>query len=82
MILRGRRDVLFLRVAEAPNLVELQALAGQATQSFVLVRGAGRTDVDEQLGHGVDAHVRHAGRGAHAVALGQHTNDGGTRLQA
>ena len=39
LIIRGY--ALFLRVAEGPDFITLDALAGQVTQGLVLVVGAG-----------------------------------------
>lgn len=43
------RQILFLRVAKAPDLIALNSLAGQVTESFVLIPLTGLTKIDKQL---------------------------------
>lgn len=69
------RDVLLLRINEAPNLIALETLARQVAQSLVLVRGAGRSDIDEQLGHGIDGAVSEAAGGAEAGTFDEKAED-------
>ena len=69
-----------LGVAKRPYFIQLDALARQVTQNFVLVKGAGHAEIDQQLRDRVDALASHAGNGAQAVSLNQATKNAGTIL--
>src|SRR5467141_2329085 len=62
-------EILRLGVHERPNLVALNPLALEPAHRLVLVFLAGRAHVQEELGHGIDGHVREAAGGAEAVAF-------------
>jgi hypothetical protein len=60
-----------LAVAERPDFIALETLAGQVAERIVLVLGACTPGIDQELGHGVDRHDNHAGRGWEGVAFDQ-----------
>src|SRR3954451_5106664 len=69
------RDVLGLRVDEAPNLVRLDALAWQVAHEAVLVDRADRAEINKKLDDRVLGHAGHATRRANAVALNKRGDD-------
>ncbi len=62
-------DVLLLRVDEAPNLVALDPATRQVPQVLVLVLGAGRAQVAQQLLDGHPGHTGHPSRCAKPTTL-------------
>ncbi len=71
------RNVLRFRVAEGPNLIALDALAGEVIQCLGLIPRARASKIHEQL---FDRHAREAGDSggcAEAVALHEDRNDPG-----
>src|SRR6267143_3762028 len=70
-----RRDVAFLRADKAPNLVALNPLAGQVFQVFELVQLAGGSNVHEQFGNGITAHVCQPGCCAKGHSFRQASED-------
>jgi hypothetical protein len=66
-----RRKVRLFAVGERPNLIALDALASQVAERLVLVLGAGRADVHQELSHGVDRHIGQAAGGSKAGAFNQ-----------
>jgi hypothetical protein len=68
------RHVLLFGVAEGPYLVTLDTLAGKIAESPVLIYPTSKTDINQQLCHGVDRAISHAGNRSHAVTLNQHAD--------
>jgi len=66
-----RRGILVFGVYKGPNLIALDTLAGEVSQRLVLICRTGRADIDQQLGHRVDAAIRQATGGAKTVAFDQ-----------
>src|SRR5205807_1780460 len=60
---------------ERPNLINLDPLAPQAAKRAVLVLRGALSNVHQQLGHSVDAHIRQPGRGPHGHSLAEHSED-------
>ena len=73
-VLRGRHGLL-LGVAELPNLVTLNPSARQVPQRAVLVEGARRPEIGQELEDRRLRDVRHAGCGVDAVAFDQGRRD-------
>jgi len=67
----ARRQVLFLAVAERPNLVELQVFARQIFDRQMVEQFTRPTEFNQQLAHGVLGRARHAAGGADGVAFYQ-----------
>ncbi len=74
--------VLCLGVAEGPDLVTLDVLAGQVPQGHVLVVRAGRTQVNQQLRGRVLGGAGHSHGGTDRHALGEAPDDAGSLLGA
>jgi hypothetical protein len=53
-------DVLFLRTTERPDFVALDAAAGEVAESFVLIVGARRAEIDQKLIYCGAMHACHA----------------------
>ena len=68
-------NVLLLRVDELPNLVALQAPAAEPAKRLILVGGADRAEIRDQLQDGRFGDVSPAGRREDAVALNQGGDD-------
>jgi len=62
-------NVLLLRIAEGPNFVALNTLAGQINQHRLLIVLACLSDLRQELENGIESHVAHAGRAAKRVPL-------------
>ena len=75
-------DVLGLGVAERPNLVALETLARQVPQGHILVVGAGRAQVHQQLGDRVLGGTGHPHGGADRHAFGEAPDDAGALFGA
>ena len=71
----GRRDVLLLAVAKAPNLIALNTFGGDIANVLIMVGGAGVASLDKQLGHSVEGNPDHAGDRPHGRPLDQHVED-------
>src|SRR6266478_1880209 len=71
----GKHDVALLGVDEAPNLVELDALAWQIAKRLVLIGRTRLTGIDCQLVNGIDRNVGNAARCAKAGAFNQQIED-------
>ena len=72
-----RCDVLFLRIAERPDLdfIALNALAADVADRGVLVLKTGCANVFEQFGDGVDRAANKPRGSAHAVAFDEEADD-------
>jgi hypothetical protein len=68
------RDVLRLGIAEGPNLIALNPLAGDAANMLIVVLLAGRTDVHQQFGDRVLCHASYAAGCADRATLDQRRN--------
>ena len=68
-------DVLRLGVDEAPNLVHLDALAGEIDQGLVLEADASLSDLPPELHDGVFGDASDTGGGADAATLYQGRDD-------
>jgi hypothetical protein len=75
LLLEPLRNVLLLRVAEGPDFVALNPLAGQAAQGLVLVSLAGRAQVHEELEDSPLGNSGHADCGTDAIALDKGGDD-------
>ena len=75
------RYVLVLRVAEAPDLVALEALAREVDHDLALVVLAHGAEVGQKLEHRPLCHAGHAARGADGVALAEGRHDLGASLR-
>ena len=73
-------DVRLFRVAERPDLIDLDALRPNAPDRFVVVGRAGLASVDEELGDRVDRCARDAANRSHRRALDEQVDDGGAPL--
>lgn len=62
LVLRGY--VLLLAVAERPYFIALDRLAWKVPEGLVLVLTASGAHIHQQLGDGIDTHVRQPGGGA------------------
>jgi hypothetical protein len=62
-------DVLFLGVAERPNFVALDSLAGQIAHRFVLIFRAYRSDTNQQFGDGIFRNASHSHSGANGITF-------------
>src|SRR6266511_2372437 len=71
-----QRDVLLLGVNERPNLVALNPLARQVAHAAVLLNGADRPQVYEELDDRVLGYARHLAGGTKRVALDKRGYDG------
>ena len=74
--------VLGLRADEAPDFIALNPLALEAPHMGVVVGGACRSEVAEQLFDGHPSHARHAGGAAQAVPFDQGGDDPSALLGA
>ena len=70
-----------LGVVEAPNLIDLHALAGEAAHVLIVERGSRTCRRLQQLGDGVDARAGDARDGPHAAAFAEHLQDLHARLE-
>ncbi len=68
------RDILFLRVAELPNLVALNSLAGQVAERLVLIFRARLTNSCQQLKNGILSNPSHADGCANRITLNKGRN--------
>jgi len=69
------RDVLLFGVAERPNLIGLDSLAGQVPQVDVLVLGACLANLGDELQHCIESNVAHAGCCSQRIAFDQCRDD-------
>ena len=69
------RDVLLFRIAERPNLIDLDALRSDVANGRVLVLLAGFADLHQGTQHSALRHASHARRGANRAAFYQRRND-------
>src|SRR5204863_2718908 len=67
----GSGDVPSLGVDEAPDFIELEALAAQVAKRAILIVGARLSGIHKQFGHGVESDIGQTRRRAKAVALDQ-----------
>src|SRR6202011_3256108 len=71
----GEHDVALLGINEAPDLIELDALAGQVAEHLVLIGRARLAGIDRQLVYGVDRNVSYATGRTKTVSLDQQIED-------
>jgi hypothetical protein len=68
-------DVALFGVDEAPNLVELETLAGQIAESLVLIRRARFASVNQQLVDRIDRNIGDPTSSAKAATFNEKVND-------
>jgi hypothetical protein len=78
--LHAERRVPGLAVDEAPDLVDLESLAGQVHHDLVQIGARGLPEVHQELGHGVLGSAGHPHGGPDRVALDQGSDDLGSAL--
>jgi hypothetical protein len=65
------RNIPLFAANKIPNLVALDALAGQVAESFVLIGRTSRAEINQELHDSRAMHTRHASRSAKRIALDQ-----------
>ncbi len=70
-----RRSVLFLRVAEAPDFIDLNTLRSDVANNAILMLGTRLAHFGQQPQNGALRHVSHARRGTNGAAFDQGRDD-------
>jgi hypothetical protein len=73
----GEHDVALLGIDKAPNLIKLDALAGQVAERLILIGGTRLARIDRQFVDGIDRNVCDAARGTKAHAFDEAIEDFG-----
>ena len=69
------RHVLCLRIAERPDFIALNARRLHTSHSFIMQGQTSFASFNQQLGNGVDRHVRNAADRTHGRTFAQHGED-------
>jgi hypothetical protein len=69
------RDILFLGIAERPNLVALDMFAGEVFKNPILIFGTSLTEIGQELNNRVLGNARHSAGSADRIPFNEGRNN-------